>query len=224
MTRAYDETYLDDAMNNLGDMFDYAVNDCRYDVEEFFTHFIVSGVAAAFEKGNPKYVAGLSGPELASEVIYKTQKIRPDAEPSEEIDKSPEYWAGWILAYYQWHTARRFDHMRKNGLNMKRVLSLYPTLHEADITKFVAVADQIIEKNVITGVSNLQRIRKASGMTQSKLAEKSGAALRMIQLYEQRGKDINKAQVGTLSRIARVLGCEVEDLLDMTPPFNIFNR
>jgi hypothetical protein len=63
-------------MNNLGDMFDYAVNDCGYDAGEFFTHFIVSGVAAAFEKGNPKYVAGLSGPELASKVVYRTQRIR----------------------------------------------------------------------------------------------------------------------------------------------------
>jgi len=63
-------------------------------------------------------------------------------------------------------------------------------------------------------VSNLRRIRKASGMTQSKLAVASGAALRMIQLYEQRGKDINKAQAGTLAGIARVLGCEVEDLLE----------
>ena len=213
MTRAYFDEYLDDAMNNLGDMFDYAVNDCGYGAEDFFTHFIVSGVAASFEKGNPKYIAGLSGPELASEVMYRTQKTRPDTEPSEDVDKSPEYWAGWILAYYQWHTARRFDEMRKNGLNMERVLSLYPTLHEADITKFVAIADQIIKKNNDEGVSNLQRIRKACGMTQSKLAMESGAALRMIQLYEQRGKDINKAQIGTLTGIARVLGCEVEDLL-----------
>ena len=214
MMRAYFDEYLDDAMNNLGDMFDYAVNDCGYDAEEFFTHFIVSGVAAAFEKGNPKYVAGLTGAELASEVVYRTQKTRLDTEPSEDIDKSPEYWAGWILAYYQWHTARRFDYMRKNGLNMERVLLLYPLLHEADVTKFVDVANQIIEKNGAAGVSNLQRIRKAGGMTQSKLAEESGAALRMIQLYEQRGKDINKAQAGTLAGIARVLGCEVEDLLE----------
>jgi len=45
MTRAYEETYLDDAMNNLGDMFDYAINDCGLDAEEFYTHFIISGAA-----------------------------------------------------------------------------------------------------------------------------------------------------------------------------------
>jgi DNA-binding Xre family transcriptional regulator len=214
MTRAYEETYLDDAMNNLGDMFDYAVNDCGFDAEEFLGHFIVSGVAEAFERGNPKYIAGLSGPELASEVIYRTLRCRPDTFPAETIDKSPEYWAGWILAYYQWHSVRRFSDMRKSGLNMARILFLYPTLHEADISKFVSVADRIIGKNPAAGISNLQRIRKASGMTQKKLAEDSGAALRMIQLYEQRKQDINKAQAFTLTRIAHVLGCSVEDLLE----------
>jgi DNA-binding Xre family transcriptional regulator len=214
MIRAYEETYLDDAMNNLGDMFDYAVNDCGYDAEEFFTNFIVSGVATAFERGNPKYVAGLSGAELASEVVYRTQRISLDAASSEYIDKSAEYWAGWILAYYQWHSARRFTDMRKNGLTMEYVLHLYPTLHEADQPKFVSIADQIVEKNSMAGMSNLQRIRKASSMTQKKLAENSGSALRMIQLYEQRKQDINKAQAATLARIAHVLGCEVEDLLE----------
>jgi DNA-binding transcriptional regulator YiaG len=201
-------------MNNLGDMFDYAVNDCEFDPEEFFDHFIISGVAEAFEKGNPKYVAGLSGPELASEVIYRTLRSRPDAPSSENVDKSPEYWAGWILAYYQWYTIRRFSDMKKSGLTMERVLSLYPTLHEADISKFVAVADQIIRKNNAAGIHNLQRIRKASGMTQKKLADTSGVTLRMIQLYEQREKDINKAQAITLTKMAHVLGCEVEDLLE----------
>lgn len=214
MTHAYEETYLNDAMNNLGDMLDYAVNDCGFDIEDFFSRFIVSGVAEAFEHGNPKYVAGLSGPELASEVIYKTQGTRPDTLPSDDTDKSPEYWAGWSLAYYQWYTARRFADMRKYGLTVTRVLSMYPTLHEADISKFVDVADQIIEKNNTSTVSNLQRIRKASGMTQKQLAEESGTALRMIQLYEQRNQDINKAQAITIRNIARVLGCGTEDLLE----------
>lgn len=213
-TRAYEETYLNDAMNNLGDMLDYAVNDCGYDPEVFFGYFIVSGVAEAFEKGNPKYVAGLSGPELASEVIYRTLRSRADIAPSKSIDKSPEYWAGWILAYYQWHTMRHFSDMQKNGLTIERVLSLYPTLHEADTSKFVSVANQIIEKHLSEQVSNLQRLRKANGMTQRELAAASGVALRMIQLYEQRKQDINRAQAIALARMAHVLGCTVEDLLE----------
>ncbi len=39
-TRAYEETYLNDAMNNLGDMLDYAVNDCGYDPEVFFGYLL----------------------------------------------------------------------------------------------------------------------------------------------------------------------------------------
>ena len=220
MTHAYEETDLDDAMNNLGDMFDYAVNDCGFDADEFFSHFIISGVARAFERGNPKYVAGLSGPELASEVIYRTVRSRPDTPSAENIDKTSEYWAGWILAYYQWQSVRRFSDMQKNGLTINRVLSLYPTLHEADISKFVSVADRIIKDNMNESISNLQRIRKASGMTQKELAKASGAALRMIQLYEQRKQDINKARAITLAGMAHVLGCAVEDLLEH--PFSFF--
>lgn len=129
-------------------------------------------------------MAGLSGPELVSEIIFRTQRLRPDTPPSQSVAKSAEYWVGWSLAYYQWYTARRFADMRTNGLTMTRVLSLYPTLHEADLSKFVTVAEQLVKKNSAAGVSNLQKIRKANAMTQRKLAEESGAALRMIQLYE----------------------------------------
>ena len=214
MTYAYDETYLNDTMNNLGDMFDYAVNDCGYDAKDFWDYFIVSGISSAIEKGNPKYAAGLSGPELASEVLNRTFNYRPDTSPTFTIDKSPEYWAGWILAYYQWLTKRSFTDMGKNKLTFERVLSLYPTLHEADVSKFVSVANNIIAVNATTAHSNLQKIRKASGKTQRELAESSGVSLRMIQLYEQRQHDINKMQAKKLKDLALALGCSVEALLE----------
>ena len=46
MMSAYNESYLDDAMQNLGDMVEYAVCDCGYDPDEFFGWFISSGVAS----------------------------------------------------------------------------------------------------------------------------------------------------------------------------------
>jgi len=217
MMRAYAETYLDDAMNNLGDMFDYAVYDCKYEIEEFFSLFLVSGVAKAFGKGNPKYVAGLSGPEIAKEVLFKTKGSRPDAAISENIDKSAEYWSGWVLAYYQWYSGRSFADLSENGLTMEHLLNLYPTLHEADITKFVDITNRFIAQNAAGNITNLQKIRKASNRTQKLLADEAGVSLRMIQLYEQRNKDINKAQAITLFKIARVLGCEIEDLLENEP-------
>ena len=49
MMSAYNESYLDDAMQNLGDMIVYAVCDCGYDPDEFFGWFI----ASRFEKAIP---------------------------------------------------------------------------------------------------------------------------------------------------------------------------
>ena len=214
MTRAYPETYLDDAMNNLGDMFDYAANDCGMEIEDFFSRFIVSGIAEAFGRGNPRYVAGLSGPELAAEVVQRTDGTRLDKPSSENIDKSAEYWAGWSLAYYQWYTAARFTTMKKDGLDIVRVLSLYNTLHEADVSKFVTVADAIVERSRAKRAPNIQSIHKAMGLTQKELSKNSGVSLRMIQQYEQRAKDINKTQAASLFNIAKALGCAAEDLLE----------
>lgn len=213
MMRAYAETYLDDAMNNLGDMLDYAVNDCGYEPGEFWNYFIVSGVAGAVGRGNPKYIAGLSGPELAEEVLDRTARIKPVVKASENIDKSSEYWAGWILAYYQWYINLRFSDIQKTGLTIDYVISLYPTLHEADVSRFVVAAARIIGKKSAAG-SNLRRLRKENRLTQKELAEASGTALRMIQLYEQHRQDINKAQAITLKRLAQALSCEIEDLLE----------
>ncbi len=62
--------------------------------------------------------------------------------------------------------------------------------------------------------TNLKRIRTAHGCTQKDLAEMSGVSLRSIQMYEQRNKDINKAQSDSLYRLAKALGCAMEDLLE----------
>jgi len=150
MTRAYDETYLSDAMNAMGDMLDYAVHDYGYDLTEYFAIFLKSDAARGIERENPKYVAGLSGPELCADVIFKAKGIRPDAEISENAGKSPEYWAGWILAYYQWYTAQGFASLSEQGLTIERVLALYNPLHEAPDSKFAEIAARIIGENSTT--------------------------------------------------------------------------
>ena len=87
-----------------------------------------------------------------------------------------------------------------------------PTLHEASEEKFVDVANSILKRKNIS--TKLQTVRKAVGLSQKELSEKSGVTLRMIQQYEQRAKDINKASAGNLFALARVLGCKAEDLLE----------
>ena len=65
-------------------------------------------------------------------------------------------------------------------------------------------------------MSKLKQIREDQNITRSKLAEASGVNLRILQYYEQGYKDINKAQAITLYKIAQVLGCKIEDLLETT--------
>ena len=60
----------------------------------------------------------------------------------------------------------------------------------------------------------LKCIRSAHGLSQAQLAKRSGIGLRSIQMYEQRNKDINRAEAGSLLKLARALGCEMEDLLE----------
>jgi hypothetical protein len=42
----------------------------------------------------------------------------------------------------------------------------------------------------------------------------SGVGLRSIQMYEQRKKNINRAEAESVLRLSRALGCEMEDILE----------
>ena len=211
MIHAYSENYLDDAMQNLGEAFDFAHTVCYLDLDSFFAMFINSGIADLFGNGHPKYVAGLSGTELAMEVMRKSG-LNPDGLQAQvEYDYSPEYWTGWALAYFQWFTKRPFKNIAE-CVTMQEILQLYPTLHEASEEKFVETVNRIIcNKNLPT---RLQKRRKDAGLTQKELAERSRVKLRTIQQYEMRAKNINKAAVETLLQLAQVLYCSIEDLLE----------
>lgn len=214
MMNAYSELYLDDAMENLGSMVDYAVGECGLEPDEFMNRFISSGIASKFEKGNPKYVAGMSGVELAELVLEVTSPVgKGNAVALHIEEKGREYWAGWILAYYQWMSGKRFEDIVGNGLPLSRIMSMY-ILHEADVSKFVDIADEIVELTKKEKQSPLQKIRKARGFTQQELSKASGVSLRMIQLYEQKQNDISKAQVSVVVSLAKALGCDVEDLIE----------
>jgi DNA-binding Xre family transcriptional regulator len=173
--------------------------------------FGVTGIARQFEQGNPKYIAGKSGIELAREVIEQVKGGECCTRPGNREYKTPEYWAGWVLAQYQWYTGLRFKEIGR-GISFSRIMELYPVYHEVDITKIFAALTSILkQKNFDT---NLKRYRKARAGSQSELATESGVSLRSIQLYEQRQKDINKAQAITVASLARALYCETEDLLE----------
>ena len=93
-------------------------------------------------------------------------------------------------------------------------ITLICPLHEADINKFVSVAEEVLANNKKKSETNLSRLRKARGLSQKELSEASGVALRMIQLYEQKQNDINKAKGSSLQSLAQALGCRIEDLFE----------
>jgi len=146
MARAYKKTYLNGAMRNLAVMFDCGVNKYGYSIDEFYDKFLSSEVSRQFASGNPRYLVGLSGAELADMVVYESGQTISEANDG-TYTVGPEYWAGWVLAYYQWRSCRSFAYMQKRGLGINDVIRMYYPLHEADIMKFVDAADSIIDRN-----------------------------------------------------------------------------
>jgi len=207
MTRAYNPLYLEDAMHNMGTMLDCAVHIAHCDLCVFYEMFLSSGVAVQMETGNPRYVTGLSGMELMREVLKRSSDIVVPETVYNPLERTPEYWAGWALAYYQWSTSFSFTFIQRNGLNINVVLSQYATLHEADLSKFVANANAIIEECLSERRNVLKTIRKQQRITQKELSELSGVSLRMIQAYEQGDQDMRKAEAQTVLALSRVLGC-----------------
>lgn len=211
MIHAYDNQYLDDAMKCLGEAMDYAANACQMNMDEFLNLFIGSGYAEQFAAGVPKYVSGVSGTELVMDVLTKSGIDVDFPQAQIDYDYSPQYWCGWILAYYQWYTGRSFKEIEKY-ITMYEIEKLYPTLHEASEKKFIDIVNRRIRKK--NPPTRLQAQRKISGYSQRELAKKIGVNLRTLQQYEIRAKDINKAAGATLLALSKALGCRVEDLLE----------
>ncbi|MCR4617750.1 MAG: helix-turn-helix transcriptional regulator [Lachnospiraceae bacterium] len=209
-THAYDELYAGRARIALGNMLHFAVYDLKWDISKFYMAFINSGIAKRFGNGEPRLTVGLSGAELAYEVILKTTGEKCLITPAYSSEKSPEYWAGWALAYYEWYRDTSFERINKI-IPIEEVINMYSPLHEADITKFIEIMDELISKAPTE--NRLARIRAYSGLTQKLLAEKSGVSVRMIEQYEQGKKDIKRASSETVYKLSKALGCDMSDLI-----------
>ena len=211
MTHAYQEIYLSKAQAALGDAFDYAVSTCGIPGSDFVKMYVASSISKRMENGEPACLAGKSGIEIAREVILETTRKEIQIAQQDTFGRSKEYWSGWAVAYYQWYSGRKFSDIFK-VITFEDLQKMYYTLHEADISKFVDIVD--VRMKEFFPDTNLKRIRISYGCTQAELAERSGVSLRSIQMYEQRNKDINKASTETVYRLAKVLGCSIEDLIE----------
>lgn len=212
MMSAYDKNYLEKARTTLGRMLDFAVYDLKLDLKDFFDRFIVSGIANDFENGDSKTIAGKSGVELAYEVMEKTGENVRNIKPRYTVNRSEEYWTGWSLAYYQWKTAISFSKIVEY-IPINEIKALYSPYHEMDIRHFVDKMNELYIN--AKPETNLKIYRKRAGLSQKELAEQAEIPVRMIQHYEQRQKNINKAQAEYLARLSRVLNCNIEELLEL---------
>ncbi|NCE64111.1 hypothetical protein D1159_05795 [Pseudoflavonifractor sp. 524-17] len=94
-----------------------------------------------FESGYPKYVAGCNGAELVNFVLEDL--CLPEYEYPHEFyaQKSPEYWAGWVLAYFQWKSSISFMRILKK-ISVERILALYPVGHEQDVRNVADIFEE----------------------------------------------------------------------------------
>ncbi len=209
-TKSFDESYLPYVAENVGTMFEYAVA-CGYRPIQFWRTFVVSKVAVEIEKGNPKYLVGYSAIDYVNIIINTTSSQEKILNTKSLYNRDRFYWAGWILAQYQYISGYSYLTIDK-ALPISKVLDMYDVLHEADINKFFDIADSYLKQGHRT--TNLKRIRTARGLSQQELARMADVDIRSIQSYEQKTNDINKARAGVLYRISKVLGCYMEDLLE----------
>lgn len=209
---AYLSDYLSSAQKALGDMLDFAVNTCKFDIITFYDLFLVSDVSYQFQNGNATYLVGKTGCELAKQVMEDAGYHTEQYEDQMYLDKSPEYWAGWAIAFYQWYTCRSFSRMNR-AVSIERIVEMYDVYHEMDIMHFVDAVNEIWD--MCYTETNLHRVRKWAGLSQRELADLSGVPLRQIQLFEQKQRDINRTKAIDVIRLGRVLGCTPEELLQI---------
>lgn len=213
MMRAYDEIYLAKARTTLAWMFDYAVNGCGINLEIYYGMFLNSDYSKRFCQGDCAVVAGLSGVELAQRVIWEKTFDKELPQPVFSLDRSPEYWLGFFMAFYQWYSNLTFAQITEN-ITITEILHMYQKYHEMDVMHFVIDMEQMREEKASRRTARLQEYRKLLGLSQRELAARSEVPLRTIQQYEQRQKNINHARTDYVLRLSNVLCCRPEDLLE----------
>ena len=240
MIRAYDEVLISRSKDSLGRMLDFMVHSLHHDINAAIRIFVASGVASDFELGDIRLICGMSGIELAYEVLDRSGLAYERTTPRHTRSLSSEYWYGYTLALVQWHTCLGFETLMRDldpsGLISgygKQRLSLLESLpfdiSESDkITQLRINGEEYAESICAefterpgakeqnkdpAHVAPLKKMRIKNGLSQSELAKVSGIPVRTIQQYEQGQKDLSKARAEYLVTLARVLNCDPASLL-----------
>jgi len=214
MIRAYREYYLEDAMEILGAMLEDAVHLFEVPVVRFWSLFLASPLSERFAVGDPYLLAGKSGWELAVQVLEEAGREFPHRQPNGLRSRTPEYWAGWALAQYQWYRGFSFREIEEFA-PIESIVSLYSPFHEMSIQ---ALYDELDSRYRLRHPeTRLREYREKAGLTRDALGARAQVASRRIEQYEQRRRDINAARADTVLSLARALRCSPNDLLERVP-------
>ena len=140
MIHAYDDLYLLDAKRKLSIVVDYLAYCCEcsnLDIQKILSK---STFLKLFCEGNPLYISGMSGIELAKLVASEFIDISNihDYEPT--FEKTPEYWAGWVLADYCWYSFCDLERVLY-AVSFDEILSMYAVYHEVGKNRFYEAMD-----------------------------------------------------------------------------------
>lgn len=210
---AYDKLYLADAQSALAAMLDYAVHSLKYELRFFYDMFIRSSVSRKFASGDAGTIAGKSGAELARIVVEEVAGTECSIPYDSSFEKSPEYWTGWALAYYQWTSGDDFLKI-ESSVPIDDICSMYGKYHEMDISHFVDRVNEMRMQNRC--MTYLKYLRQNAGISQGELARMTSIPVKTIQQYEQRQKNINKASAEYVIKLSRALNCRPEMLMEVS--------
>lgn len=143
MNHPYDMSYLINSMKLCGAIFDFATNFEGRNLDYFIENYFIKKAALDIQTGNPFVLAGLSFNEAYSRIVgYETQYRLP-------MDKSPEYWAGWVLAFTQWYHNRTFSELL-SVISASSLVDMYYPLHEANETNTADIFEEkILNRDLI---------------------------------------------------------------------------
>lgn len=203
MIHAYDERYLGEVMKVLAAIYDLVVNYENIDIDEFSLILSSSSVGKSFENGDLIVILGKSSNEILAELLEK-EPLRV----CQDLERSEEYWVGWVLAYTMWFLNKSFKEIFA-VISAKELVNLYYPYHEADISKICDLIKARFPKE-----TKLKQLRNKRKLSQTELSYLSGVSLRSIRAYEQRVNDVNKAEGIVLYCLSDALNCKIEDILE----------
>lgn len=157
--------YLEDAMRTLGEAVDFALCDQGLNPAELTAILSNSLEMRQFERGTPRVVCGMSGDELAGKIIAHAGLKPVECGESYPFDRSPQYWAGWVLAYTQWTSSLGFNVLLEVA-PLDWIIGSYDPLHEASEEKLAGIVIDKWNKSH-AGKKGLKAARKAVGLTQN---------------------------------------------------------